>query len=159
MFENLPDKIKKLYQEKIKEEDARQKQSESAAGSDEGKWKMKFSKTEGDGKSKKTNFSLYDSDDEDQVRNFQAHAPSQSVTAALNAYGNLASTSASKAAAESTIPDMVPAPLILNQGPIVLDKFGNFRRVEQPAMPVQSLPESRRSRSKGRRSRTRSDSR
>lgn len=159
MFENLPDKIKKLYQEKIKEEDARQKQSESAAGSDEGKWKMKFSKTEGDAKSKKPNFSLYDSDDEDQVRNFQAHAPSQSVTAALNAYGNLAN--ASKAAAESALPEIVPAPIIVNQGPIVLDKFGNFRRVEQPPMPVQSPPESssRRSRSKGRRSRSRSSSR
>lgn len=156
MFENLPDKIKKLYQEKIKEEDARQKQSGDAAGSDESKWKMKFSKTEGDAKSKKTNFSLYDSDDEDQQRNFQAHAPSQSVTAALNAYGNLASSSASKAAAE--MPEMAPAPIILNQGPIVLDKFGNFRRVEQPALPVPPQ-EMRRSRSKGRRSRSRSSSR
>lgn len=80
MFENLPDKFKKIYQEKIKgEEESKQKGHDDLnMSNEEGKWKMKFSKSESDAKPKKANdFSLYDSDDEDQARNFQAHAPSQ----------------------------------------------------------------------------------
>lgn len=160
MFENLPDKIKKLYQEKIREEEAKQKQNDGAAGSDEGKWKMKFAKTE-DVKSKKaSNFNLYDSDDEETIRNFTSNAPNQTA-AIMNAYSSLMPSTSSKGT-EQTIPEMVPAPnpALMNQGPIVLDKFGNFRRVEpQPAPVVVSPQDSRRSRSKGRRSRTRSNSR
>lgn len=119
---------------------------------------MKFSKTEFDGKTKKANnFSLYDSDDEDQARNFQSHAPSQA--APINTYAATTSMQQfTKAASPHNKIEVAPAPLLGNQGPVVLDKFGNFRRVVDPAATtVQPQSESRRSRSKGRRSR--SDSR
>lgn len=112
---------------------------------------MKFSKTETDAKTKKAkNFSLYDSDDEDQTRNFQSHAPPSQV-ASTNPYATT-----SKAPSPKLV-EIAPAPIV-NQGPVVLDKFGNFRRVVEPTTaPVQNPPDTRRSRSKGRRSR--SDSR
>lgn len=115
---------------------------------------MKFSKTETDAKSKKANLSLYDSDDEDQARNFHGHAPSQ---VAQNPYG-AASSMPAYAKAQSPKPvEIAPAPVLVNQGPVVLDKFGNFRRVVEPtAIPVQNPSDSRRSRSKRR---SRSDSR
>jgi hypothetical protein len=124
---------------------------------EEGKWKMKFSKSESDGKPKKANnFSLYDSDDEDQARNFQANAPGQ-VIPPYAAVSTMPAYASNKAPSPKPIETAPSVPVIVNQGPVVLDKFGNFRRVVEPTATVPNLPDTRRSRSKGRRSR--SDSR
>lgn len=155
MFENLPEKIKKLYQEKMREEEAA-KQKDSSSANDEGKWKMKFSKDErqGDKKGPTKGFSLYESDDEDQTRSYQSHPTAQSTTSFP-----VASTSNTSSDKKRSPVKEVPAPNpIINKGPVVLDKFGNFRLAEPPqALPKPAETSNRRSRS--RRSRSRSDSR
>lgn len=154
MFENLPEKIKKLYQEKMREEEAA-KQKDSSSANDEGKWKMKFSKDErqGDKKGPTKGFSLYESDDEDQTRNYQGHPAAQSTSFAVASSSNM--TSDKKRSPLKDIPTPNP---IINKSPAVLDKFGNFRLAEPPqALPKPAETSNRRSRS--RRSRSRSDSR
>lgn len=156
MFENLPEKIKKLYQEKMREEEAaKQKDSNTSAACDEGKWKMKFSKDErqGDKKGPTKGFSLYESEDEDQARNYQSHPTAQSTSYAIASTSNMTSDK------KRTPPKDIQTPNpIINKGPVVLDKFGNFRLAEPPqALPKPAESHSRRSRS--RRSRSRSDSR
>jgi hypothetical protein len=161
MFENLPDKIKKLYQEKMREEDA-VKQHAGGAANDEGKWKMKFSKDErqGDAKKQTKNFTLYESDDEEQTRNFQGGHQSGFGLAASTSTTTTNFVDKKRSPAKQS---EVPAPLIpKDRGPVVLDKFGNFRLAEVPQTmpkPVETSSSSRRSRSRSRRSRSRSDSR
>jgi hypothetical protein len=158
MFECLPDKIKKLYQEKMREEEAAKQKDGGSI--DEGKWKMKFSKDErqGDAKKQTKNFSLYESDEEDQTRNFQAHPPAQP------GFGIIASTSTASYSDKKRSPvkqELPPAPPLVSKGPVVLDKFGNFRLAEVPQTikPSDTGSSSKRSRSRSRRSRSRSDSR
>ena len=155
MFENLPEKIKKLYQEKMREEEAA-KLIDSGAN-DEGKWKMKFSKDErqGDKKGPTKGFSLYESDDDDQARNYQSHPV---VVAASTSYAIASTSSTSDKKRSSPVKDIPTPNPIINKGPVVLDKFGNFRLAEPPqALPKPAESSNRRSRS--RRSRSRSDSR
>jgi hypothetical protein len=163
MFENLPEKIKKLYQEKIKEEEAsKQKQTSDPMGSDEGKWKMKFSKDERQSDTKKSqamkNFSLYESDEEDSTRNFQAQAPTQLLS---TNYSAPSTSSASIEKRKSPVKPEVPATVnVIPKGTVVLDKFGNFRLADpQPVIQKPADTSTRRSRSRSRRSRSRSDSR
>lgn len=120
MFENLPEKIKKLYQEKMKEEEAAKlKNSDGGpAGEEEGKWKMKFSKDErGETKKSQTikNFSLYESDDEDQARNFQGHAPAQTTT---STYGGPSTSNVDKK--RSPTKQEIATVSIIPKGPVVL---------------------------------------
>lgn len=166
MFENLPEKIKKLYQEKIKEDESTLKQkdsnSQSSAANDESKWKMKFSKDERQGDTKKPTkgFSLYDSDDEDITRNFQSNPPSQ---ATLNFPLGTSSSATSSVLDKKKSPAKevsVQNPVLVNKGPVVLDKFGNFRLAEPPQQTVPKASEgSTNRRSRSRRTRSRSDSR
>lgn len=160
MFENLPEKIKKLYQEKMKEEESSklkeqtiQSTSGTAGGSEEGKWKMKFSKDErqGDPKRPTKSFSLYESDEEDQTRNFQSHPQSSGFTTIASASTTSNLGDSKKRSPSKDAP--VANPVV--KGAVVLDKFGNFRLAE---LPKQVEPTTSR-RSRSRRSRSRSDSR
>lgn len=166
MFENLPEKIKKLYQEKMREEEAA-KLKDSSTGGDEGKWKMKFSKDERQGDKKQAkNFSLYESDEEDQTRNFQSHPQAQAAVAAAAAaaanFSGIASTSGAFGSGDkkrSPAKEVAPVPII-PKAAVVLDKFGNFRLAEMPqSIQKPENSSARRSRSRSRRSRSRSDSR
>lgn len=178
IFENLPEfsKFQKIYQEKLKEEESKKKQS--AAGDNETpqeKWKMKFSKDERkiDTKSKaKPNLGFnYDSEeDEDQSRNSQ----SQPSLSQANVNYSLASTSgferkSSPAKDPMKMEQMQPQVPAIVARPVVLDKFGNFRLADPGSLtlPVKSADSttvsSRRSRDRSRShrrySRSRSDSR
>lgn len=136
------------------------------------KWKMKFAKDErqGDAKQKipgKFGFG-YESEEEDQARNFQSHAPAQTSYAAPSTSGMYDIKTNSKQRSPPAKPKMevapVPVPLV-NKGPVVLDKFGNFRLADPagstaPPRPLEPTSSTRRSRSRSRRrSRSRSNSR
>lgn len=172
MFENLPEfsKFQKIYNDKIKEEEMKLKQADHDEGAPE-KWKMKFAKDERQGEAKqkipgKFGFG-YESEDEDQARNFQSHAPTQTSYAAASTSG-MYETKISKQRSPPHKPKLevapVPVPLV-NKGPVVLDKFGNFRLADpagstQPPRPLEPTSSTRRSRSRSRRrSRSRSNSR
>lgn len=173
MFESLPEfsKFKKMCDDKIKEEEAKTKQTEQQ-NDDEfapGKWRMKFAKDERqtDPKQKssaKQQFGFgYESEEEDPARNFQGHALTQLINynaPSTSTYDkNKKQRSPERAKPKQEVPP-VPAVPIVSKGAVVLDKFGNFRLADPVALP--KLPESsRRSRSKSRRrdSRSRSDSR
>lgn len=171
MFENLPEfsKFQKIYNDKVKEEEKKQKQGDNDDGAPE-KWKMKFAKDErqGDGKSKvpnKNQFGFsYDSDDDEQARNFQGNPSGQSSYGAASTSGLY-----DKNKRKSSPPKpKVELPPVTNhaipKGPVVLDKFGNFRLADPvqalPPKPLEPTSSTRRSRSRSRRrSRSRSNSR
>lgn len=172
MFENLPEfsKFQKIYNDKIKEEEMKQKQAEHDDGAPE-KWKMKFAKDERQADTKqrgsKQQFGFnYESDEEDQARNFQSQAP---ATTTSN-YGAGTSGSYDKNKKRSPPPKpkpeyiaIPPAPIhMIPKGPVVLDKFGNFRLADPgviaPPKPLEPTSSTRRSRSRDGR-RTRSNSR
>jgi len=174
VFESLPEfsKFQKLYAEKSNKDDDSKKHSEQSHDDEApGKWKMKFSKDERqiDGKQKsqtKQQFGGFgESEDEEQARNFQSHAPATATNASalIGAAGTSGYIDKAKKARSppkpKEIPIMIPqapVPLLVSKGPVVLDKFGNFRLAD-PAPFVPKL----RSRSKSRRrdSRSRSYSR
>lgn len=139
----------------------KQKQAEHDDGAPE-KWKMKFAKDErqGDPKHKgtgKQQFGFnYESDEEDQTRNFQSQAPP------ISSYG-AASTSTGydkNRKQRSPIPkpkvELPPVPQLplIPKGPVVLDKFGNFRLADPaqaaPPRPLEPTSSTRRSRSNSR---------
>ena len=165
MFENLPEfsKFQKIYNDKIKEEEMKQKQAEHDDGAPE-KWKMKFAKDERQGDSKqrgsgKQQFGFnYESDEDEQARNFQAH-PVQSTSAASTSgfYDKNKKRSPPPKPKLEIPPVALP---IIPKGPVVLDKFGNFRLADPvaaaPPKPLEPTSSTRRSRS---RSRRRDDSR
>lgn len=170
MFENLPEfsKFQKIYNDKIKEEEMKLKQNEHDGEAPE-KWKMKFAKDErqGDAKQKmpgKFGFG-YESEEDEQSRNFQNQAPPQTIYAAPSTSG-LYDIKSIKARSPPMKPKMEVAPVpvpIVNKGPVVLDKFGNFRLADPgastaPPRPLEPTSSTRRSRSRSRR-RSRSDSR
>lgn len=170
MFENLPEfsRIQKIYNEKIKEQELKLKHADHEEGAPE-KWKMKFAKD--DTKQRppaKNQFGFaYESDEDEAAKNFQVKA----VAAPTAIYG-AASTSGmyDKYKQKSPIPKpkieipQVQLPLI-PKGPVVLDKFGNFRLADPgalgPPKPLEPTSSTRRSRSRSRRrsSRSRSNSR
>jgi hypothetical protein len=168
MFENLPEfsRIQKLYNEKIQEEELKLKQHEEAPE----KWKMKFAKDERqiDTKPKipvKFGFN-YESDEEDQTRNLQAQAPVQVSYTSTSTSGLYNIQSKPRSPPPKPKVEPVPAPVpIVNKGPVVLDKFGNFRLADpvasaMPPRPLEPTSSTRRSRSRSRRrSRSRSRSR
>lgn len=171
MFENLPEfaKFQKIYNDKIKEEEQKQKRAENDDGAPE-KWKMKFAKDERQGDSKqrpsgKQQFGFnYESDEEDQARNFQGHPSSQSMYGASSS-----SATYEKKKPRSPPPkpklEVAPVPVpIINKGPVVLDKFGNFRLADPqqltgPPKPLEAMSSTRRSRSRSHRRGSRSNSR
>lgn len=136
------------------------------------KWKMKFAKDERqtEGKPKaagKFGFG-YESDEEDQLRSFQANPVAQAQAYAQAGSSGLYEKN--KKAHRSSPPkpkpaELPPAPLpIVPKGPVVLDKFGNFRLADPgqiaPPKPLEAMSSTRRSRSRSRRrSRSRSNSR
>jgi hypothetical protein len=150
----------------------KQKHADNDDGAPE-KWKMKFAKDErqGDGKTKvpaKNQFGFnYESDDDDQAKTFQEHPTGQSLS-----YG-AASTSGfydkNKRKSSPPKPKVEPPPMalpLIPKGPVVLDKFGNFRLADPgalicPPKPLEPTSSTRRSRSRSRRrsSRSRSNSR
>lgn len=160
MFENLPEfsKFQKIYNDKIKEEEMKQKLGEHDDRAPE-KWKMKFAKDERQGDSKqkvpgKQQFGFnYESDEEEQTRNFHSH-PAQST-----------STAYEKKKEKSPPPkpklEVPPVQMPIPKGPVVLDKFGNFRLamiepvVSAPPKPMEPTSSTRRSRSRSRSSRRR----
>lgn len=173
LFENLPEfsKFQKIYNDKIKEEEMKQKLAEHEEGAPE-KWKMKFAKDERQGDSKqkgpaKNQFGFnYESDEEDHARNFQGQALPQ----ASSSYGAASTSGMYEKNIKKPIPppkvELPPAPLpIIPKGPVVLDKFGNFRLADpgqiMPPKPLEAMSSTRRSRSRSRRrsSRSRSNSR
>lgn len=165
MFENLPEfsKFQKLYNDKIKEEEMKQKHAENDDGAPE-KWKMKFAKDErqGDPKQKaqgKQQFGFnYESDEEDQVRNFQgqvqAHAGSYPAASTSGLYDKIKKQRSPPPKPKLEVAP-VPAPIV-PKGPVVLDKFGNFRLAELPGQivlppkPLEPTSSTRRSRSNSR---------
>lgn len=163
MFENLPEfsKFQKIYNDKIKEEEMKQKQADLDDGAPE-KWKMKFQRN-ADSKQKvsgKQQFGFnYESDEEDQSKNSQAH-PAQSTSAASTS-GFYDKNKKRSPPPKPKMMEMPPAPLpMIPKGPVVLDKFGNFRLADPvaaaPPKPLEPTSSTRRSRS---RSRRRDDSR
>lgn len=169
MFENLPEfaKFQKIYNDKIKEEEQKQKRAENNDGEPE-KWKMKFAKDERQGDTKqrpsgKQQFGFnYESDEEDQARNFQGHPNSQ--------YGASSSSATYEKKKPRSPPpkpklEVAPVPVpIINKGPVVLDKFGNFRLADPqqltgPPKPLEAMSSTRRSRSRSHRRGSRSNSR
>lgn len=136
------------------------------------KWKMKFAKDERqiDTKQKipgKFGFN-YESEEEDQARNFQSQAPVQSSYPATSTSGLYESKSKQRSPPHKPKMEVVPVPapvLMVNKGPVVLDKFGNFRLADPtantgPPRPLEPTTSTRRSCSRShRRSRSRSDSR
>lgn len=154
MFENLPE-----FSSILK---AKQAESEEAAPE---KWKMKFAKD--DTKQKppgKNQFGFaYESDEEDQIRNVQSAAQT-------SAYGMPSTSSQYDKAKKQKSPPPKPkveipqiqVPLV-SKGPVVLDKFGNFRLADpgqnMPPKPLEPTSSTRRSRSPRRRTRSRSNSR
>lgn len=148
----------------------KQKQAEHDDGAPE-KWKMKFAKDERQADTKqrpgKQQFGFnYESDEEDQARSFQSQAPAT----ATSSYG--ASTSGLYDKKKQRSPpakpklEVVPVPMhTVPKGPVVLDKFGNFRLADPgivaPPKPLEPTSSTRRSRSRSRRrsSRSRSNSR
>lgn len=154
MFENLPE-----FSSILK---AKQAESEEAAPE---KWKMKFSKD--DTKQKPTGKNqfgfAYESDEEDQIRNIQSAAQTSS-------YGMPSTSSQYDKAKKQKSPPPKPkveipqiqVPLV-SKGPVVLDKFGNFRLADpgqnMPPKPLEPTSSTRRSRSPRRRTRSRSNSR
>lgn len=152
MFESLPE-----FSSILK---AKQAESEEAAPE---KWKMKFAKD--DTKQRKNQFGFaYESDDEDQARNIQAAAP------APTSYGMPGTSSQYEKVNKQKSPPPKPKlefpqhhiPLV-SKGPVVLDKFGNFRLADPvqalPPKPLEPTSSTRRSRSPRRRTRSRSHSR
>lgn len=95
---------------------------------------MKFSKSESDAKPKKANnFNLYDSEDDEQTKNqVRNAAPSQIVIPYT------VTSTMTKAASPKPEVIVSAPPLIPNQGAVVLDKFGNFRRVAVEPTVVQN---------------------
>jgi hypothetical protein len=171
MFESLPEfsKFKKMYDDKIKEEEAKTKQTEQPNDEEfaPGKWKMKFAKDERQvdpkQKSKQQIGFGYESDEEDQSRTFQGHAPTQSINynaPSTSTYDkNKKQRSPERAKPKQEVPPLPPA-LLVSKGPVVLDKFGNFRLADPGALPKPpELPKRSRSKSRRRDSRSRSDSR
>lgn len=166
MFENLPEfsKFQKIYNDKIKEEEMKLKQAEMDDRAPE-KWKMKFAKDErqADPKQKapgKQQFGFnYESEEEDQVRNFQGHAAQSTAASTSGFYDKNKKRSPPPKPKLEVAP--VPVPII-NKGPVVLDKFGNFRLADPgvvaPPKPLEPTSSTRRSRSRSR-SRRRDDSR
>lgn len=173
MFENLPEfsKFQKIYNDKIKEEEMKQKQADHDDGAPE-KWKMKFAKDERQVETKqrtsKQQFGFnYESDEEEQARNFQSQAPATSTSS----YGASTSGLYDKNKKQRSPPakpklEVAPVPVhIIPKGPVVLDKFGNFRLADPgiaaPPKPLEPTSSTRRSRSRSRRrsSRSRSNSR
>lgn len=164
MFENLPEfsKFQKIYNDKIKEEEMKQK---LAADQDDGapeKWKMKFAKDERQGDSKqksqtKQQFGFnYESEEEDQAKKFQIHAPVPTTI-----YGAASTSGYDKARkVRSPIPkpklEVAPIPTMnpIPKGQVVLDKFGNFRLADPvqaaPPKPLEAMSSTRRSRSNSR---------
>lgn len=134
------------------------------------KWKMKFAKDErqGDAKQKipgKFGFG-YESEEEEQTRSFQSQVPPQTIYPAPSTSG-MYDIKSIKTRSPPMKPKMevapVPAPILVNKGPVVLDKFGNFRLADPgastaPPRPLEPTSSTRRSRSRSRR-RSRSDSR
>lgn len=148
-----------------------------ASGSGGGKWKMMFSKDERTNEQmaqkskpqpKQQQFGFgYESEEDEQLRNAQGH-PIIQAAPTTSAYGNVPSGSSSsydknnkkRQLSPPPKPKEVPCLNPVKSGPVVLDKFGNFRLATTEPMP--KLPaESRRSRSRSRRrdSRSRSSSR
>lgn len=165
MFENLPEfsKFQKIYNDKIREKELEHKMKAEHNDGEPEKWKMKFAKDErqGDPRQKPAKQQLgfnYESDEEDQARNFQSHAP-----ATTTSYG-AASTSGlydKNKRQRSPIPKpkleipQIQIPLTINpipKGPVVLDKFGNFRLADPgqqaPPKPLEPTSSTRRSRSR-----------
>lgn len=131
------------------------------------KWKMKFAKDDTKQKpSAKNQFGFaYESDEEDATRNFQAKAPAP--TTSYSAASSSGIYDKNKQISIQPKPKIeypqVQLPLI-PKGPVVLDKFGNFRLADPgastaPPKPLEPTSSTRRSRSRSRRRGSRSSSR
>lgn len=148
----------------------KQKQAEHDEGAPE-KWKMKFAKDERqvDSKQKgtgKNQFGFnYESDEEDHSRAFQGLPPASSSYGAASTSG-MYDKNPKKAPIPPPKVELPPVPNpIISKGPVVLDKFGNFRLADpgqiMPPKPLEAMSSTRRSRSRSRRrgSRSRTNSR
>lgn len=125
------------------------------------KWKMKMKITNENAKHKgtgKQQFGFnYESDEEDQTRNHQSQAPASSTYGAASTStgydkNKKQRSPASKPKVEA-LPPPAPLPVIpaYAKGPVVLDKFGNFRLADPvqaaPPRPLEPTSSTRRSRS------------
>lgn len=150
------------------------KQKLKQADHDDGmpeKWKMKFAKDErqGDTKQKATGkqqFGFnYESDEEELPKPFQAHVPIPTTSYSVSASSSGLYDKNKRTIVQPIIPkyEITPASTpIISKGPVVLDKFGNFRLADPvqppPPRPLEPTSSTRRSRSRSRR-RSRSNSR
>lgn len=126
------------------------------------KWKMKFAKDErqADAKHKgtgKQQFGFnYESDEEDQTRNYQSQAPTSSTYGAASTSTGYDKNKKQQSPASKPKVEALPPPAALPvipyaKGPVVLDKFGNFRLADPvqaaPPKPLEPTSSTRRSRS------------
>lgn len=135
------------------------------------KWKMKFAKDERQGDSKqkapgKQQFGFnYESEEEEVPKAYQAHVPIPTTSYSVSATSSGLYDKNKRTVIPPSKPklDMTPVTVpIINKGPVVLDKFGNFRLADPvqppPPRPLEPTSSTRRSRSRSRR-RSRSNSR
>lgn len=145
----------------------KQKQAEHDDGAPE-KWKMKFAKDERQADTKqrtgKQQFGFnYESDEDDQARGFQSQAPATTSNYGASTSGLYDKNKKQRSPPAKPKLEVAPVPIhIIPKGPVVLDKFGNFRLadpgVAAPPKPLEPTSSTRRSRSRSR-SRRRSNSR
>lgn len=151
MFESLPE-----FSSILK---AKQAESEDAAPE---KWKMKFAKDDKQRAAGKNQFGFnYESDEEEQARNVQAAPSTYGMPGTSSQYDKVSKQKSPPPKPKVEIPQ-IHIPLV-SKGPVVLDKFGNFRLADPvqalPPKPLEPTSSTRRSRSPRRRTRSRSNSR
>lgn len=132
---------------------------------------MKFAKDERQGETKqkasgKQQFGFnYESDEEELPKAFQSHVPMPTTSYSVAASSSVLYDKNKRTLIQPPKPklEVAPAPTpIIPKGPVVLDKFGNFRLADPvqppPPRPLEPTSSTRRSRSRSRR-RSRSNSR